>query len=304
MKTLALIAMLMLQWTGLWHQASNTHRTTLARLAATGTVHPTPALLPVLDILIPTFTGHGQPYISTSTEALAVDAATGKILFSQNANQPHAMASITKLVTSLVILSRHSPSEMVKIKTLPVYEPGDALIGLQTGEAYHLGDLVRAMLVPSADDAADALALYDAGSTSAFAAHMNEKLNQWGINGTRFNNPSGLIDKGNYASAEALYRVAQLALANPFISTTVEQTNVSITSTSGRALMATTTNDLLSTGLFYGIKTGYTAAAGECFVGLTTVHSHKIITIVLGSPDRFGETQTLANWISKNYQWR
>ncbi|HSX01054.1 MAG TPA: serine hydrolase, partial [Candidatus Saccharimonas sp.] len=223
--------------------------------------------------------------------------------YAQAPDQQRPIASVTKLITALVILSRHRPDETVTIGQLPAYPSDAELVGLQPGERYQLGDLVGAALVISANDAADALALYDSGTITKFAAQMNLKMSAWGISGTRFTNPSGLQDDGNYATAAALARISQLALANPFIKSTITQTSATFSSTAGRVLTGPSTNKLLATGQFYGIKTGYTQAAGQCFVGLARVGGHDVITVVLGSADRFGTTQELVNWISRNYQW-
>ena len=219
------------------------------------------------------------------------------------ANLRRPLASITKLVTAMVVLSHHQTDQLVTIGQLPAYTSDDDTIGLAAGETYRLGDLINAALIPSANDAADALAIYDAGTTTTFVAEMNAKMKQWNIPDTHFNSASGLNDDNNYTSAIALGRIATLALANPVIAADVQKPSATFSSTAGRQFSVNTTDDLLATGQFYGIKTGYTAAAGQCFVGLTKIDGHDVITIVLGSTDRFGETQALVNWIGTNWQW-
>jgi D-alanyl-D-alanine carboxypeptidase (penicillin-binding protein 5/6) len=90
---------------------------------------------------------------------------------------------------------------------------------------------------------------------------------------------------------------------NPFIRTTVGYTNATIISSAGRRFDVTNTDTLLSGGNFYGIKTGYTLAAGQCFLGLTRINGHEVVTVILGSSDRFGASQALAGWIDRNWQW-
>jgi len=128
-------------------------------------------------------------------------------------------------------------------------------------------------------------------------------MQQWGITGVHFSNPSGLQDANNFATATALAKIAQLALISPFIRTAVAQSQTNITSQSGRTLTLPSTNDLLASGQFYGIKTGYTPAAGECFVGLARIDGHEVITVVLDAGDRFAATTTITNWIGHNWQW-
>ncbi|HUD11851.1 MAG TPA: serine hydrolase [Candidatus Saccharimonadia bacterium] len=301
MKTLALIVTLALHVTGVWQ---NLPATAKASVTAVDTATPVGSL-PVRMTAPPALPVQtGNPALSlNASSAYAVDTATGTVLYAQNAADPRAIASITKLVTILVILSTHKTSEEVRIPTLPSYQTTDQTMGLQPGETYQLGDLVRAILIYSADDGADALAIYDAGSTTKFAAKMNTKMAEWGITGAHFSNPSGLTDAGNSASAEAVAKIAELALTNPFIRQTVGQSKAVFTNTAGRQFNLPTTDDLLASGQFYGIKTGYTLNAGECFVGLTRIQGHEVITVVLGAGDRFGATLSLTNWIGLNWQW-
>ena len=305
MKAIALLVALALQVTGLWPHLPATTRQHLASRAIAAPIAPvaTPAPAAITSPQLPVQVGTEPFRPQAGTSVLALDRATATPLFAQDATKQRPIASVTKMMTTLVILSRHQPTETVTVGKLPAYTPDDDLIGLQPGETYRLGDRVRAALIPSANDAADALALYDSGSATKFAAQMNAKLATWGISGAHFTNPSGLQDAGNYATAEALSKIALLALQNPFITQAVRQSSLSFTSTTGRTLSGTSTDDLLATGQFYGIKTGYTLAAGQCFVGLTRIAGHEVITVVLGSSDRFGETQALVNWIGRNYQW-
>lgn len=303
MKLIALGLALVLQSTGLWSHVPATTRQHISEAAVGQQQTTTPQQLAQLQLTLPVQIGSQPLYLANSTSALAIDRETATTLYSARADQKRPLASITKIATLLVILSRHQLSEQVKVGQLPPYEDGAALIGIQPGETYRLGDLVKAALIPSANDAADALAIYDSGSITAFAAQMNRTMNTWHIANTHFNNANGLRDDGNYTTANALGQIALLALKNQTIRDTVRQSTVTITSTAGRTLTDNTTNDLLASGKFYGIKTGYTLAAGECFLGLTQIGGHEIITVVLGSPDRFGETDRLVNWIGRNYQW-
>ena len=306
MKALALIIALALQATGLWQQLPADQR---QQLAATATGRPILAVAggsPSLGRVLPVQVRHATaPPPAAGASSYALDRTSGLMLASSGPTQPRAIASITKIVTSLTILERHQPDARVTIGQLPTYQPDDDLLGLRPGETYTVGELVQAALVPSANDAADALAIYDAGSTTAFAARMNAYVASWGIVGATFAGPSGLKDAGNAVSPEALAKLAGLALAQPVIAGIVRQSSISIqSSTVGRrTLSADTTNQLLASGRYYGIKTGYTLAAGQCFVGLTQIDGHDVITVVLGSTDRFGDTERLVNWITNSYLW-
>lgn len=263
---------------------------------------PALAATTVQPIKVPASASNNQPGISAAG-FLAIDDASQAPLAAREADKPLPIASITKMATALVILARHSPTETVTIPTLPAYGPDDEVVGLKAGQTYSIEELLSALLVNSGNDAADALAIIDAGSQPAFVARMNETMTHWGIANAHFSNPSGLSDTDNYASPRALAQMGQLLLHNPIAAKLVNMQADSITAGDGTVVPLKTTNALLQTGQFSGIKTGYTVAAGQCFIGLTAVSGHPVITVVLGSVDRFGDTTTLRNWIAENYQW-
>jgi serine-type D-Ala-D-Ala carboxypeptidase (penicillin-binding protein 5/6) len=305
MKTLILTLILGLQVSGLWNHLPDTARHRLSSAATN------PAAVPKNSTAVPAFirptglpvrTGN-QALDLPATSVLATDVTTGVILHTQNSTAKRPIASLTKMATALVILSRHSPDETITIPELPTYGPDDERLGLMPGETYRLEDLLRALMIQSANDAADALAIVDAGSISAFTTRMNAKMTEWGVPDTHFAGPSGLTDKNNYATAESLAKIGRLVLTNPFLKQTVSQTNATMMSGGGRIITMQTTNKLLYVSNFYGIKTGYTLAAGECFVGLTRINGHEVITVVMDADDRFGNTQTLTNWITRNWTW-
>jgi D-alanyl-D-alanine carboxypeptidase (penicillin-binding protein 5/6) len=304
MKTIALGLMLILQTTGLWHHVPAEHRSRIVSHAeaVAPVLAPRPTPQPGVNTPLPVATAN-TPLNLSAKAAIAVDRQTATVLYSNNPSDHLAMASITKLATALVVLSRHTEAESITIPTLPDYPVEAETMGLTPGDTFQIRDLIEAALVPSANDAADALAISDAGSVDKFAARMNAKMKEWGIPDTHFSNSSGLQDTGNYTSAQSLAKIAGLALTNPAISRIVNFQTVALKSGQGRTYNLSTTNQLLASGDFYGIKTGYTLAAGECFVGLTRINGHEVITVVLGSNNRFGDTSTLTNWIKRNWQW-
>jgi D-alanyl-D-alanine carboxypeptidase len=236
--------------------------------------------------------------------AIAQDVASNAILYQKNANQQVPIASITKLATALVILQHHKLDEVITVPTLPAYSGEDEVMGLAAGQKYTVGSLLHALLVASANDAADALALSDSGTIPAFSAKMNRLIATWGLEHTRYNNPSGLVDEGNYSSASDLVKIAKLALTNPTLRQIVTESESTITDTSGTSSHLTSTNKLLSDPRFHGIKTGFTNAAGQSVVALVTINGHEVVTVILGSNDRFGETVKLADWLQKEYIWQ
>lgn len=240
----------------------------------------------------------------TAAGMIAIDAASGQVLASKDAQTPRPIASITKIFTILVILRDHALDETVTIPTLPIYEDGAVLLGAPAGSKFKLGDLVKAALIPSDNDAADSLAIDDAGSVDKFTAKMNQLMADWDITGLHFASASGLTDTNNNASPEALAKAARLLLTNQTVKAITDTANTTISDTGGRLYPLHTSNELLQTPGFYGIKTGYTPLAGQCLVARAQVQARDVISVVLGSQDRFGETQTLINAISKGYTWQ
>lgn len=313
MKTFALLLVLTLQTTGLWPHLSAPTRAQITSRAtdivappANSAALPTvssrnPAPTPITALPVPVGT---SSLTLDAASAIAIDRSTATVLYAKNVGSRRPIASVTKMITALVILSRHKPTEVVTIPTLPTYPVEAETLGFVPGDTFTVGQVLDAALLPSDNDAADALAIWDSGSITKFAARMNAKMNEWGIGDARFVSASGLQDDGNYASAAALGKIAGLALASPTLAATVNQPTATITSGQGRTYNLKTTNDLLASGQFYGIKTGYTLAAGECFVGLARINGHDVITVVLGANDRFGATTSLTNWIGRTWQWQ
>jgi D-alanyl-D-alanine carboxypeptidase (penicillin-binding protein 5/6) len=252
---------------------------------------------------IPIRSNQSSPQL-TASGVYAYDRGSGQVLYGKEGATPRPIASITKLATAITIIHRHQMSDVITIPKLPTYKSEDEVIGLQAGEQYTVGDLMAALLINSANDAADALAISDSGSIQAFSAQMNSLMDEWQIKNAHFSNPSGLTDAGNQVSPQAVAQIAMLALHNNVAKKLVSRQTATITSRGGRTTALKSTNLLLQNNQFSGIKTGYTLAAGECFVGLTTVQGHEIVTVVLGSKDRFGETQSLVNWIKQTYTWQ
>jgi D-alanyl-D-alanine carboxypeptidase (penicillin-binding protein 5/6) len=310
MRSAALLMVLVLHVTGVWNHVS---ATTQASLIAHATAAPSTILAagnvdstPVPNFIpspLPLRLSDSTPPSFSAASVVAIDRATGTVLFAKDAGVTRPIASVTKMVTALVIMSRHKLTETITVPNLPAYPVEAETLGLTPGDTYPLENMLEAALVPSANDAADSLAIMDAGSVTKFAARMNLKMTEWGIQGTHFSSASGLEDTNNYASAFALAKIATLVLQNPDLARIVSYQNVSFSSGNGRNFNLKSTNELLASGGFYGIKTGYTQAAGECFVGLTRINGHDVVTVVLGANNRFTATTDVRNWINRAYHW-
>lgn len=246
----------------------------------------------------------GQENLSLRAKsALAIDFATAQVLHESASQAKLPIASITKMVTAMTVLESHKTDEIVTVPELPAFYPEEAQIGLRKGQRFLLGELLKAALIPSANDAAEALALWDSGTRAAFTAKMNRLAHQWGIRESNFASVSGLQDQDNFATAADLAKFAKIALANPEIRTWVATPASVISDREGKPYNLISTNQLLQDGRISGIKTGYTPAAGQSLIGLAEIRGRQVITVVLGSPDRFGETRKLLDWLERNWEW-
>lgn len=249
------------------------------------------------------------------TAILAVDLGSGKKLLTKGIHRPQYIASITKLMTALIILEENEMSEVITIP-LEATQTIGAKIDLYEYEQLTVQTLLEAILIPSANDAAVALAIHNAGTEEAFVQKMNEKAKEIGLQSALFYNATGLdiypqkdsldTTKGNQMSASDVARLAQIVLHNPFVRATVQKEEFSGNSVDEEFYHEKpTTNQLIGTFLnIKGLKTGYTQLAGQCLVTVgETPEGHEILTVVLGSEDRFGETKNLISWIYSSFIW-
>ncbi len=280
-----------------------------------------PQELPQIEILNPMSlpqleAGRVAPKLLSNEETavLAQDMGSKKFLLSERIDRVQPIASITKIMTGLVILSEHKLNEVVTVPQEATKAIG-ARIGLYQYEKLTVKTLLQASLIPSANDAAVALAVWDAGSEEEFATKMNEKAQELGLTTAAFFNATGLdmwnedteTWYGNKMSARDVARMARFALQNEFFKETVAQRHFWGTSVGEEFLHEKkSTNQLFDTFLnLSGVKTGYTRLAGQCFVALgNTSDGHEVLTVILGSVDRFGETKKLLSWVYDSFKWR
>jgi serine-type D-Ala-D-Ala carboxypeptidase (penicillin-binding protein 5/6) len=218
--------------------------------------------------------------------------ATGEVLAQHGAWARVPIASITKLMTVVVALEHVRWNAVVRVRQ-DAADVGESTVNLRAGERIRVGDLVKAALIQSANDAAVALADYVGhGDRNAFVSMMNAKAKELGLERTHFIRPDGLDVPGHYSTAKDVTTLAEFAMRNPRIRSTVRTRNDTILG--GRHLH--TWNDLL--GVFkglYGVKTGHTGTAGWCEVAAVRRNGVTLYTTVLGSPTRSQRNADLAS---------
>lgn len=239
-----------------------------------------------------------------ASSAMIYDLNSGTVMYEKNPDSKRPIASINKLMTALVVMESHKPNEVVTIKDMPELGPYDQKIGIKNGEEFELSELLKATLIHSANDAANALAIYDSGSIDAFAVKMNQKAKEWGLNNSKYSNANGLEGGDDYSSARDVVTLASLLIQNKYFADIVKTKSLNISNIEGKSYLLTTTNKILGQGGVVGMKTGYTLKAGECLVTVAERSGNRIITVVLDSPDRFQESKSMIDWSFNNYIWQ
>jgi D-alanyl-D-alanine carboxypeptidase (penicillin-binding protein 5/6) len=225
-----------------------------------------------------------QPHLSARA-AILVEESTGQVLYASNANDELAIASATKLMTALLTLE-HVP-HLSTMFTAPNYyaAPSDSQIGLVPGERMSVHDLLLALLIPSADDAAEDLAYNIGGhSVARFIGMMNARARELGLTHTHYSTPSGLDTPGNYSSATDLVKLSIYILErHPWFKHAVTLSHARLRT--GRHPRSVVSTDTLLSEFSWinGVKTGHTGAAGYVLVGSGTRNGITLVSAVLGT---------------------
>ncbi len=236
--------------------------------------------------------------------AVLINADTGEVLYDKNGDTKHANASTTKILTCILALENSSLKDKVKFSAKAANEEPTKL-SVSKGEKFYMEDLLYAMMLPSANDAAVAVAEHISGSTSAFAKLMNKKAKQIGCTSTHFVTPNGL-DKGknHYTTAQDLAKIAAYAYQNSTFRKIIKTKSYSFKNLSGKSYKVKTSNELLgSMAGVKGMKTGYTKKAGYCFVGvIKSKKGNTYISVTLGASSgkkRWADAKTLLKYAYK-----
>jgi len=228
------------------------------------------------------------------------DLDTGQILFAQDADARRPIASLTKIMTALLVIRRTDPRELVTVSpeaAAPSRRVGISELGLLPGERITVENLLYALLLQSANDAADALAEHVSGSVEAFVEAMNAEAARLGMRDTHFASPNGLDDRG-YSTARDLVTLTRAAFEHPLFARIVRTRFREIPSPSGVPRIVQNRNVLL--WLYpgaLGVKTGFTSAAGFCVVGAAARGGVRLLSVVLGEPgEPFSDAAALLNY--------
>jgi D-alanyl-D-alanine carboxypeptidase (penicillin-binding protein 5/6) len=219
----------------------------------------------------------------------------GDVLARGDAARARAIASITKLMTAVVVLEHAGLDDVVRVSP-GAAEVGESTVYLRAGEELTVAELLRATLVPSANDAAEALALHvGAGSADRFVDLMNAKAAELGLTDTHFENPHGLDEPGHVSSARDVTTLLRYALGVPFIRDALQRSSVSL---AGGRTFPTTDDLLVNWGPLVAGKTGHTREAGWSETAAAERGGVTVYGAVLGSDTRSARNDALQELLS------
>lgn len=251
-------------------------------------------LLPLCQI--PINAEPATPSVSAQS-AVLLDLDHGMILWEKNGNTPLPIASTTKIMTALVALNSLPMSTVVKITSEAVGVEGSSIY-LTEGEKLTLEELLYALLLESANDAAVAIALAVSGSIPKFAEEMNRTAEALGLRNTHFQNPHGLPAEEHYASAADLARITMAAMENPLFAKIVATPKATI-SHSGKQGVRLLLNHNKMLHLYngaIGVKTGFTKKSGRCLVSAAERDGVRLIAVTLNAPDDWNDHTAMLDY--------
>ncbi|MGE5746660.1 MAG: D-alanyl-D-alanine carboxypeptidase family protein [Solirubrobacterales bacterium] len=221
------------------------------------------------------------------------DVKSGRILWERHPSLERPIASLTKMMTALMVARRNRPSEHVMVSKKAAHTPGSATGLLPRGERVSLEPLLQALIMISANDAAVALAEHDGGTVTSFVKQMNLQARSMGLRCTHFSTPNGLRDRNNYSCPLDLAELARADLSNPRIAEIAKTRNAKPRfPIKGKHLYLYNNHYFLQQGLpglpqarVTGLKTGFTDAAGRCYVTTARLAGHQLGVVLLHSPN-------------------
>jgi serine-type D-Ala-D-Ala carboxypeptidase (penicillin-binding protein 5/6) len=250
-------------------------------------------------------TAQPAPDVSSAAAAIVVDGRNGEVMFAKRPDQRRPIASATKLMTALLALER---ARLRDVFTAPDYDalPAESRINLRAGERMTVIDLMEALLLESANDAAATIAENLSGSREAFAAEMNARADELGLENTSYANPIGLDDPANYSSARDLAALTRLLLERPRFARVVDMPVAELESGAVHRVIDNRNGLVASTPWVTGVKTGHTGGAGYVLVGSARGRGGaKVISVVLGEPSeaaRDADSLELLTWGLKQFR--
>jgi D-alanyl-D-alanine carboxypeptidase (penicillin-binding protein 5/6) len=226
------------------------------------------------------------------------DVRSGKVLWEHDPARPLPIASLTKMMTALVVMAHAKPTDKVLITRAAIDFSGSGVGLLPNGKRVPIVPLLYGLLLPSGNDAAIALAQHVAGTEARFTAMMNDTARSMGLRCSHFTTVSGIVDRGNHSCADDLAVIAHAMLEQPLLARIVATRSAILPfPIKGRKLFLYNNNPLLLSRYpgADGVKTGYTVAAGVCLVASARRARHRYGVVLLHSVNPAAQAEQLFN---------
>lgn len=222
-----------------------------------------------------------------------MDLLSGQTIYDRGARQPRPMASLTKLMTALIIVEGHELTEVVTVPRTIARTDGST-VRLTPGDHFTVGDLLSALLIHSANDAAVTLAAHHSGSLEVFVREMNERAQSLGLRDTVYANVDGLDARGQRSTPRDIALLATFAFREDAIRSRMEKRGAQIRSKEGRTIYLTNTHALLhgDNAVFAG-KTGTTIAAGQCLLSFVSSRGRPYVVVIMNSLQRYKDMRAI-----------
>lgn len=244
--------------------------------------------------------------IDVSAEcAVLIESSTGDIIYEKNANNRHLIASTTKIMTALVALENYDISQTVKVSEKAVGVEGSSIY-LSKNEELLMEDLLYALMLESANDAAAAIAIATAGSIDGFADLMNSKVKTLGLENTNFTNPHGLDNENHYSTAYDLAILTCNALQNETFRTIVStyKKAIPLQSDNGTRILMNHNRLIKTYEGAIGVKTGFTKKSGRCLVSAADRDGVMLIAVTLNAPNDWNDHRQMLDYGFAKYERR
>ena len=249
--------------------------------------------------------------------SLVIEGNSGKVIYEDNAQVQNYPASVTKILTAIIVLEKCELNDIVTVSKSAISNipSGYVVAPLLEGEKIKVEDLLYALMLKSSNDAAYVLAEHVGGSVDGFSEMMNKKAEDIGCKNSHFVNPNGIHNDNHYTTAYDMYLIAKYAMKNEKFVKIVSTYQYTLPATNkyrkNDRIMKNTNNFVNPTNKYYdeyvkGIKTGTTLQAGNCLITSTSKNGFDVITVILGaktSESKFSETKKMINYVFDNYEY-
>ncbi|MBR2786150.1 MAG: D-alanyl-D-alanine carboxypeptidase [Clostridia bacterium] len=273
-------------------------------------------VLTLVIIIAPNLKAYADDELEVDAKAaIIVERNSGKVIYEKNSDIKNYPASVTKILTAIIVLENCNLDDIATVSQTAISQiPSEYVVApLKVGEELRVEDLLYALMLKSANDAAYVLAEHVGGSVEGFADIMNTKAEEIGCKESHFVNPNGLHNENHYVTAYDMYLISDYAMKNETFAKIVSTYQYTLPATNkynGTDRIMVNTNNLINSSSDYynesvkGIKTGTTIPAGNCLIADAEKDGLEFLTVVLGaetSNSKFVETNKMLDYSFENY---